>query len=155
MIISDKAATMLEKAYFDVLLAGIIAPNVAGLETPVYLDKMIVYYEVRKRRIKATLGMPLFVDVADTYVELTKVPKITLNSDEPVSILISGIKLSKHGQKCCIYTTWEQRKGKLALILSEENSLMLCGVSLSDVSGYTYPPIDLLHHMFDKNNKEA
>lgn len=97
MILSDKVATMLDEAYFNVLLAGIIAPDVAGLETPVYLDKLFVYYEVRKRRIKATLGMPLFVDVADTYVELSKVPKITLNSEEPVSILISGLQLNKHG----------------------------------------------------------
>ena len=155
MILSDYVATMLDEAYFNVLFSGIIAPDAAGLETPVYLDKMIVYYEVRKRRIKAALGMPLFVDVADTYAELTKVPKITLCTDEPVSILISGIKLSKQGQKYCIYTTWEQRKGKLSLILAEENSLMLCGVALSDVSGYTYPPTDLLHRIFDKNNKEA
>lgn len=155
MILSDKVATMLDEAYFNVLFAGIIAPDAAGLETPVYLDKIFVYYEVRKRRIKSALGCPLFVDVSNTYAELTKVPKITLNSDEPVSVLISGIKLSKHGQKYCIYTTWEQRKGKLALILAEENSLMLCGAALSDVSGYTYPPTDLLHRMFDKNNKEA
>lgn len=155
MILSDKAATMLDKEFFDVLFAGIIAPDAADLETPVYLDKLFVYYEVRKRRIKSTLGMLLFVDVADTYTELTKVPKITLRTNEPVSVLISGIKLSKQGQKYCIYTTWEQRKGKLALILSEENSLMLDGVALSDVSGYTYPPTDLLHRMFDKNNKEA
>ena len=152
MILSDKAASMLDEAYFNVLLAGIIAPDVAGLETPVYLDKMVVYYEIRKRRIKATLGMPLFIDVADTYAEITKVPKITLNSDESVSVLISGIKLSKQGQKYCIYTTWEQRKGKLALILAEENRLMLGGTDLSDVSGYNYPPTDLLHRMFDKNN---
>ena len=99
--------------------------------------------------------MPLFVDIDEIYDELTKVPKITLNSDEPVSVLISGIKLNKQGQKYCIYTTWEQRKGKLALILAEEDSLMLDGVALSAVSGYSYPPVDLLHRMFDKNNKEA
>ncbi len=155
MILSDKAASMLDEAYFNVLLAGIIAPDVAGLETHVYLDKLFVYYEVRKRRIKAALGMPLFVDIADTYAELTKVPKITLQTNEPVSILISGIKLSKHEQKYCIYTTWEQRKGRLALILAAENSLMLGGTDLSEVSGYTYPPTDLLRCMFDKNNEEA
>lgn len=43
----------------------------------------------------------------------------------------------------------------MALILAEENSLMLDGVALSDVSGYTYPPTELQHRMFDKNNKEA
>ena len=155
MILSDKVATMLDEAYYNVLLAGIIAPDAADLETPVYLDKLFVYYEVRKRRIKSALGMPLFVDAADTYAELTKVPKITLRTDEPVSVLLSGIKLSKQGQKYCIYTTWEQRNGKLALILAEENSLMLDGVALSEVSGYSYPPADLLHRMFDKNNKEA
>lgn len=155
MILSDKVASMLDEAYFNVLLAGIIAPDVDGLETHVYLDKLFVYYEVRKRRIKSALGCPLFVDVSNIYVELTKVPKITLNSDEPVSVLISGIKLSKQGQKYCIYTTWEERKGKLALILAEENNLILDGADLSDVSGYTYPPTDLLRCMFDKNSKEA
>ena len=155
MILSDKVATMLDEAFFSVLLAGIIAPDATDLETPVYLDKLFVYYEIRKRRIKAALGMPLFVDVADIYAELTKVPKITLHTDESVSVLINGIKLNKQGQKYCIYTTWEQRKGKLALILSEENSLMLDGMALSAVSGYSYPPADLLHYMFDKNNKEA
>ena len=155
MILSDKVASMLDKAYFDVLLAGIITPDGDGLDTPVYLDKLFVYYEGRKRRIKAALGMPLFVDVSDTYTELTKVPKITLRTDEPVSVLISSIKLNKQGQKYCIYTTWEKRKGKLALILAEEDSLMLDGVALSDAIGYTYPPAALLHNMFDKNNKEA
>lgn len=155
MILSDYVATMLDEAYFNVLLAGIMPPDAAGLETPVYLDKMIVYYEVRKRRIKAALGVPLFVNVAEIYNELAKVPKITLCTDEPVSVLLSGIKLSKQGQIYCIYTTWELRKGKLALILAEENSLMLDGVALSEVSGYSYPPADLLHRMFDKNNKEA
>ena len=84
MILSDKVATMLDKVFFDVLFAGITVPDAADYETPIYLDKLFVYYEVRKRRIKMALGMPLFVNIAEIYDELTKVPKITLNSDEPV-----------------------------------------------------------------------
>lgn len=124
MIISKTTATRLKDLYFEVLFAGVLAPELKDYESNnVYFDKLLVFNHVRKQRVEKTLGYPLYVDIDDEMLEeLKRVPVKKGSYNDTYSVLICGMRLSPTWGTFCLFTTWETCQGKLALVLEKQKS---------------------------------